>query len=100
MKNFKRIPIALAVACSFAILLSSTYFCYYSLASADFISHSQKIEAFDQEFLSAVSVSRLKLFGASSFSILSALCIDPIEQNSLFPLLTSPSDQRSSILRC
>jgi hypothetical protein len=96
----KLIKIILVMAISFAIPVSSAFSCYYSLASADFISHSLKFETFDQEFLLAASVSRFKVFGSSSFSTISALCINPIKQIPLFPFLTSPLDQRTPILRC
>jgi hypothetical protein len=90
----------LVVAIAFAVLSSSTFFCYYSVASADFISHQPKLETFDQEFLFAVSTNRLKISGPSSFSGISALGIDLIKQIPLFPLLTSPFNQRTPILRC
>jgi hypothetical protein len=96
----KKIPIILVIAISFAVLLSSAYFCYYSLASADFISHRLKFETFDQDFLFAASGSEFKVFGPISFSILSALCINPGKQIPIFPFLTSPFNQRTSILRC
>ena len=96
----KLIKIILVMTISFAISASSVLFCYYSLASADFISHGLKFEAFDQEFLDAASVSRFKVFSSSSFSIISALCINPTEQIPLFLFLTSPLNRRSSILRC
>jgi hypothetical protein len=100
----KRISISiqdiLVVAISFAVLSSSACFCYYSVASADFISHQPKLETFDQEFLFAVSTTRLKISGPSSFSITSALGINPNKRIPLFPFLTSPSNQRTSILRC
>jgi hypothetical protein len=70
------------------------------LASADFISHGLKLEIFDQEFLLAASVSRFKVCGSSSFSIISALCINPIKQIPLFQFLTSPFNQTTPILRC
>jgi len=98
--NFIRIEIILMIAISSAVLLSSAFFCYYSSASADFISHGQKFETFDQEFLFATSVSRLKISGPSRFSAISALCINPIQQIPLFPFLTFPFNQRTSILRC
>jgi hypothetical protein len=99
-RNFKWIQIFLVIAISFAVLLSSTYFCYYCLASADFVSHGLKFEIFDQDYLLAASVSKLKVFGPSSFFIISALCINSIKQIHLFLFLTSPLDQRTPILRC
>jgi hypothetical protein len=99
-RNFIRIDNILVVVISFAVLSSSACFCYYSVASADFISHGTKIETFDQEFLFATSASRLKISGPSIYSLISALCIKPIKENPLFPFLTSPFNQRTSILRC
>jgi hypothetical protein len=96
----KTIKIFLIIAFSFAITVSSAYICYYTVASADFISHGLKFETFDQEFLIAASVSRFKVFGSCSFSTISTLCINPIKQIPLFPFLTTPFDQRTSILRC
>jgi hypothetical protein len=96
----KALQTILIISISLAIPISSSFFFYYSLASADFISQSLKFETSDQEFLLAASVSRLKVFGSSSFSTLSALCINPINQIPLFTFLTSPFDQRTSILRC
>ena len=94
------IKIILVMAISFAISASSALFCYYSLASADFISHGLKFETSDQEFMDGASVGRFKVFRSSSFSIISALCINPTEQIPLFLFLTYPLNQRSSTLRC
>ena len=99
-RNSIRIENILVVVISFVVVLSSACFCYYSMASADFISHGPKFETFDQEFLDAASASRLKVFGSSSFSIISAFCINPIKQIPLFPSLTSPFNQRTPILLC
>ena len=99
-RNSIRIENILVVAILFAVVSSSACFCYYSVASADFISHGQKFETFDQEFLFAASTSRLKISGPSSFSVISALGINPIKRIPLFPFLTSFSNQRTSILRC
>ena len=99
-RYFIRIDNILVVVISFAVLLSSACFCYYSVASGDFISHGPKFETFDQEFLFAASASRLKISGPSIISVISALCIKPIKEIPLFPFLTSPLSQRTSILRC
>ncbi len=99
-RNFIRLENILVVAISFAVVLSSACFCYYSVASADFISHQPKFETFDQEFLVAVSTSRFKISGPSSPSGISAPGINPIKWIPLFPFLISPSNQRTSILRC
>lgn len=98
--KIKQIQIFLIVAITLSVLISSIYHQYYSLSSADFISHNVKLENFDQEFLLVSSVSRLKAFAPSSSSTISALSINFIEKISLFLLLTSPSNQRKPILRC
>ena len=99
-RNSIRIKNILVIAILFAIVSSSVCFCYYSMASADFISHGLKLETFDQEFLFVTSASRLKISGPSSFSVISAPCINPIKQIPLFPFLTYPLDQGTPILRC
>jgi len=99
-RSFKWFKIFLFIAILFVVLLSSTYFCYYGLRSADFVSHGLKFEILDQDYLLAASISRLKLFVPSSFSIISALFINSIKQIHVFPFLISPLDRRTPILRC
>jgi hypothetical protein len=99
-RSFKRIKTFLVIAISLVVLLSSTYFCYYFLASADFVSHGLRFEILDQDYLLAASISRLKVFGPSSFSIISALCVNSIKQIYFFTFLISHFDQRTPILRC
>jgi len=60
--KFKGIRIILAIAILFAIPVSSTYTCYYTVAAADFLSRNPKFETFDQEFLSAAFENELKAF--------------------------------------
>jgi hypothetical protein len=98
----KRKPtqIFLVIAISFAVLLSSAYFCYYSLASADFISHNLKLEAFDQDYLSAANQNELKVYGSGGFLKGFQLPTCLFEQS--FHLLSQgPSfDQKNLVLRC
>jgi len=96
----KRLSVVLVLPLSFAVLFSSVHFCYYVLASADFISKRHKIEGFDQDYLLAAAAGKPKVFGPSSFSILSALCFNPVKQTPLLPFLISPFNQRVPILRC
>ena len=98
----KRNPtqIFLVMAISLFIFVSSTYGQYYALASADFISHNLKLEAFDQDYLSAVDQSELKA------SISDVLFRDFQLVTYLFELsihLTSQIsslDQKTFVLRC
>jgi hypothetical protein len=65
--EFKGIRIIIAVAISFSILITSAYFCYYTVAAADFLSPNLNLETFDQEFLSAACENELKTFLPASF---------------------------------
>ncbi len=101
MKGKCQAPLIVAlVFISLAFLLSSTFSFYYTVASADFISHLPKFESFDQDILTAASVSKFKAVGLHHFSITSVLRIDSIERISFFSFLTSSLDQRTPILRC
>ena len=65
--GFKGIKIIIVVAIASSILISSAYFCYYTVAAADFLSPGLNFEAFDQEFLSAACANELKISIPSSF---------------------------------
>jgi len=65
--RFKGIRIIIVVAISFSILISSVYFCYYTVAAADLFSPGLNFEAFDQEFLSVAHENQLKAFVPGSF---------------------------------
>ncbi len=99
MFGMKRKAFFLLIIIAVFMVVSFTYGQYYTLASADFISHGLKLETFDQEFLIAAYASRLKIFGTNGIPIAAALRINPIEQMLLFSSLTSPS-QRTPVLRC
>jgi len=64
----KGIRIIAVVAISFSILFTSAFFCYYTVAAADFLSSGLNFEAFDQEFLLAAHENESKAFVPSSFS--------------------------------
>jgi len=65
--KFKGIRIIIAVAISLSILITSAYFCYYTVAAADFLSPNLNFETFDQEFLLAAHENESKAFVPGSF---------------------------------
>ena len=98
----KRKPsqIFLVIAILFAIPVSSAYICYYTLAAADFISHNLKLENFDQEYLSAVNQSELKVYGSGGF-LKGFQLLTCLFGQSFYLLSQEPSlDQKTLVLRC
>ncbi len=90
----------LVLTISLAISVSSAYVCYYTVASADIISHNLKLESFDQEYLSASGQNELKEFGPGGFFNGSFLVNYPIRiLFHFFPHLSS-SNLKILILRC
>jgi len=65
--KFKGIRIILVIAIFFAIPVSSTYVCYYTVAAADFLSPNLNFETFDQEFLFSAYENELKVFVPGNF---------------------------------
>jgi hypothetical protein len=63
----KAIQIFLVIAISFTIPVSSGYFCYYTLAAADFLSLDLKFETSDQAYLLAANQSQLKVSRLGGF---------------------------------
>ena len=96
----KPVQIFLIIAISSYIIVSSTYSQYYAFASADFLSHNQKLESFDQEYLSASNESELKDTRSGGFLKDFQLLTCLIGQS--FDLLfQGPSlDQKNLVLRC
>ncbi len=99
MFGMKRKAFFLLIIIAVFMVVSFTYGQYYTLASADFISHGLKLETFDQELLIAAYASRLKILGSNGFPVATALRINLIEQILQSSFLTSPS-QRTPVLRC
>lgn len=92
--------IFLVIAISLFIFVSSTYGQYYALASADFISHNLKLEAFDHDYLSAIDQSELK---ASTSDVLFKdfqLATYLFGLRSHLSSQISSLDQKTSVLRC
>lgn len=98
----KRKPsqIFLVIVISLSILVFSTYCEYYTLAAADFISHNLKLENFDQEYLSAVNQSELKVYGSGGF-LKGFQLLTCLFGQSFHLLSQEPSfDQKNLVLRC
>ena len=97
MKNkSKGIRIIIVVAISLSSLTSSAYFCYYTVAAADFLSTGLNYETFDHEFLSAAFENELK-----PDSFLKGLLINYyLELPHYFSPKMPSFDQDTFVLRC
>jgi|WetSurMetagenome_2_1015567.scaffolds.fasta_scaffold1174364_1 hypothetical protein len=95
----KTIRVCLIIAVLFSLLLGSTFFHYYALSEADFISRDPKLEAFDQD-LSIESCDKFKIFGISGLD--RVFYLEPIvfKQLSIFSFQTSPLVQTTFVIRC
>jgi len=98
----KRKPtqIFLVIVISLFIFVSSTYGQYYVLASADFISHNLKLEAFDQDYLSAANQSESKACRSGALLKDFQLATYLFGLRSHLSSQISSLDQETSILRC
>ena len=98
----KRKPtkIILVIAISLAIPMFTAYIYYYTVASADFLSPSLKLEALDQEYLMAANQSELKVSRSVGFSNGSQLATYLIGLPSHLFSQISSFDQKTLILRC
>jgi hypothetical protein len=96
----KPIQIFLVTATYLSILGSSIYGQYYTLAAADFLSHNLKLEAFDQDYLSAAGQSELKASRSgclfNGFQLVTCLFGQSFHLLSQLPSL----DQKNLVLRC
>jgi hypothetical protein len=96
----KHSQIFLVIVIFLSILVFSTYYEYYALAAADFISHNPKLENFDQEYLSTANQSELKAYGSGGFlkgfQLLTSLFGQSFHLFSQGPFL----DQKHLVLRC
>ena len=98
--NQKTIQIILVILILLAIPVSSNYVCYYTVASADFLSPNLGFEAFDQDYLLIANQIELKvspLAGLlSGFHLATHLFGLPSHLSSYIYSL----DQRTLVLRC
>ena len=99
-KRFKGIQIFLVIAISFSALVSSTYYEYYTLAAADFIAVNLKLEAFDQDYLSAANQNEWKSSRLGSFSQDFQLAPLLFGLPSHLPFRVRSLDQKTLVLRC
>jgi hypothetical protein len=83
-RRLKEIRIFLVIAISLSILVSSTYWQYYTLAAADFLSPDLNFETYDQEILLAAYQSELKSFRSSGLSNGFLLVAHLVRQSLLF----------------
>ena len=92
--------IFLIIAIFLSILVFSTYYKYYTLAAADFISLNLKLENFDQKYLSAGNQSELEVYGSDG--LLKGVQLLAYLFGPTFHLLSQiPSlDQKNLVLRC
>jgi hypothetical protein len=90
----------LVIAISLLIPIISTYFHYYDLSEADFLSHDISYENPDQEDLFMGQQSESKVFISSAFSITFPPGVDLLEQIPNFPFIICSLDQKTSVLRC
>jgi hypothetical protein len=96
----KVIQIFLVIVIPFTISVFLAYFCYYTLAAADFVSLDLKFETFDREYLLAadkieLKVSRLGGF-FNGFQLTTGLFGQRFHLFSQIPSL----NQKSLVLRC
>ena len=91
--------ILLAIVISVCLLASFAYGQYYTVASADFISHDLKLENFDHDYLSAVNQNQWKAYG--SFGFLESFRLSRLFEQSFHLVSEVVSlDQKELILRC
>jgi len=96
----KPTQILLVIAIFLSILVSSTYAQYYALASADFISHNLKLEAFDQDYLSAIDQSESKACRSGALLRDFQLATYLFGLSSHLSSQISSLDQKTLVLRC
>jgi hypothetical protein len=93
------VRILLTIVISVCFLASFTYGQYYTVASADFISHDLKLENFDHDYLSAVNQNQWKVYG--SFDFLEGFRLSRLlEQSSHLVSQVVSLDQKEFVLRC
>ena len=94
-----RARLVLTIVISSCFLASFTYGQYYTVASADFLSHDLKLENFDHDYLSAVNQNQWKAYG--SFGFLESLQLSRFSEQSFHLVSQVVSlDQKELILRC
>ena len=90
----------LVIAISLSIPFFQTYFRYYDLAEADFLSPDLSFESPDEEISLIIKQNESKIFLSSAFCIIFRLKIILAEQFLHSPFILCSFDQKASILRC
>ena len=101
MKTHSRIQVLVVIWLFLAVPVCFTFFHYYSLSNADFLSSSLKIETPDELTLPpGLLDNKWKIIGSSGLSILFSLEINSfVKFHSVLPQISS-LNQVTSILRC
>jgi len=90
----------LVIAISLLIPIISTYFNYYDLSEADFLSHDISYENPDQESLFINQQNESKAFITSAFPTGLTPVINLLEQSLHLSLIICFLDQNTFVLRC
>jgi len=99
-RKSKKIECVLALALVICIPVAFTFFHYYSLSIADFLSAQLKFEAHDQISLSSVSDDKFKTFGLTGLCHLFFLDNKIFVQLFVIPFQMSVPTLSTFILRC
>jgi hypothetical protein len=99
-KGHKKVKFSLALALVICIPAVFTFFNYYSLSIADFLSFQLKLEARDQISLPAVSDDKLKAFGLTCFNHLFFFDNNVFEQLPVISFQIPIPEQTTFLLRC
>ena len=99
-KGHKKVRLSLVLALVICIPVVFTFFHYYSLSIADFLSKELKFEARDQISLSTVADNKLRVFGLTGFNYLFFLDNKVFEQLPVISFQISVPEPITFILRC
>ena len=99
-KGHKKVKFFLALTLVICIPVAFTFFHYYSLSIADFLSMELKFEARDQISLSTVADNKFKVFGLTGFNHLFFLDDKIFEQLPVISFQISVPELITRILRC
>ena len=96
----RKIKVFLSLALIICIPLAFTFFQYYSLSVADFLSSELKLETRDQISLSTVADDKLRVLGLTGSYPLFFLDYKVFEQDSATPARTPAPGLITVIIRC
>jgi len=99
-KGHSKAKFSLALALIICIPVAFTFFHYYSLSIADFLSSELKLEARDQISLSTVADDKFKTFGLTGLNHLFSFDHNIFEQLPVISFQRSIPGQTTFTLRC